>query len=453
MANETFQLADYAAKLRYEAIPQDVLRRAKDCLIDSVAIGYRGSGASWIDIVRRYVGQNTTGKSTVFAGIAPDSSAETAALVNGLIIHGLEMDSLRKPGAGVHPGATIIPSALAVAQKHGRSGRALLTSIVAGCEVLIRVGKASKQSIETNGFHAPAVTGPFGAAAAAGNILGLDREKMANAFGVAGSMSGGLMQFTAGGGPLVKRLHLGKAAQSGVCAALWADAGMVGPAQAIEGEYGLLSAFSSDHDNSLLVEGLGARFETLSICFKRYAAHITAHMPIYAVEELRREHSFKPEHIERMVIRGTHRMVNHNAKQQPDDPIGASYSIPFCVAVALYGQESDPEAFGARSLQHEGMRQLRDRIGVELRADAGGHSDWTAEIEIELKDGRVLRRYQEDFPGTPTMPLTEEQLADRFMTLTEPVCGEQGARKLLGRLQNIESEHDLTWIGRLPVES
>lgn len=451
MADETRRLATYAAGLSLEDIPATALRRAKDCLIDSVAIGYRGSRASWIDVVKAYVGTPSSGASAIFADLVGPTDPETAALINGLLIHGLEMDSLRKPGVGVHPGATIIPPALAVAQQKGRSGADLLTAIVAGCEVLIRVGKATKHSIETNGFHAPAITGPFGSAAAAGWLSGLDGERMSNAFGIAGSMSGGLLQFNAGGGPLVKRLHLGLAARSGVAAARWAEAGMGGPAGVIEGKYGMLNGFSGERDDAALVGGLGESFEMPTICFKRYAAHITAHMPIYAIEALRAEHGFTPDDVGSIVVRGSQRMVEHNAKRQPADPISASYSIPFCVAVATFGLEAEPDSFGKSSLEHAGMRALRDRINVEKRDGSGGHSDWTAEVEIKLKDGTVLRRYQEDFPGTPTMPTTVEQLAQRFMTLVTPVCGEAGARRLLTRLENIENETSLNWLGRLPA--
>lgn len=451
MANETGQLAKYAAGLAYADIPAVVLRRAKDCLIDSVAIGYRGSRASWIDIANAYLADAGPGPSAVFGDLAAPTDPETAALINGLLIYGLEMDSLRKPGVGVHPGATIVPAALALAQQKGRSGADLLTAIVAGCEVLIRVGKATKHSVETNGFHAPAITGPIGSTAAAGRILGFDGGRMAAAFGIAGSMSGGLMQFAAGGGPLVKRLHLGRAAQSGVAASRWAEAGMAGPDGVLEGKYGLLAGFCGEHDADALVGGLGETFETLTICFKRYAAHITAHMPIYAIDVLRSEHGFEAGDVASVVVRGSQRMVDHNARQQPADPIGASYSIPFCVAVAIHGLEAEPDSFGRSSLDHAGMRALRDRIAVEKREGAGGHSDWTSEVEITLKDGRVLRRYQEDFPGTPTMPNTVQQLSARFMTLVAPVCGEAGARHLLSRLENIENETSLNWLGRLPA--
>jgi 2-methylcitrate dehydratase PrpD len=451
MADETRRLAQYAAGLSFEDIPAAVLRRAKDCLIDSVAIAYRGSRADWINVVKAYAGTPCPGASAVFADVVAPTDPETAALINGLLIHGLEMDSLRKPGVGVHPGATIVPAALAMAQQQGRSGADLLTAIVAGCEVLVRVGKATKHSVETSGFHAPAITGPFGSAAAAGRIYGFDGERLASAFGIAGSMSGGLLQFAAGGGPLVKRLHLGRAAQSGVAAARWAEAGMAGPSAIVEGKYGMLNGFCGEHDAAALVGGLGETFETSTICFKRYAAHITAHMPIYAIEVLRTEHAFKPDDVASVVVRGSQRMVDHNANPQPTDPISASYSIPFCVAVAIHGLEAEPDSFGKSSLDHAGMRALRDRVTVEKREGSGGHSDWTAELEIALKDGTILRRYQEDFPGTPTMPTTVDQLARRFATLVTPVCGEAGARRLLTRLENIENETSLDWLGRLPT--
>jgi 2-methylcitrate dehydratase PrpD len=173
-------------------------------------------------------------------------------------------------------------------------------------------------------------------------------------------------------------------------------------------------------------------------------------MPIYAIEALRAEHRFTPDDVAGIVVRGSQRMVDHNAVQQPSDPVSASYSIPFCLAVAIYGLEAEPDSFGKSSLERADMRALRDRIVVETRDGSGGHSDWTAEVQVTLKDGSVLRRYQTDYPGTPTMPTTVEQLAQRFMTLVTPVCGEAGARRLLTRLENIENETELDWLGRLP---
>ena len=120
----------------------------------------------------------------------------------------------------MHPGAVLIPAALAIAQEEGLGGRALLTAVVAGCEVLFRIGRATKHSAETRGFHAPGTTGPFGGAVTVGKLLQLDAGKMTNALGIAGSLSGGLLEFAhSNTGAMVKKLHLGRAAESGVLAA------------------------------------------------------------------------------------------------------------------------------------------------------------------------------------------------------------------------------------------
>lgn len=451
MTDETKTLAGYAAGLSHDEIPAHVLERAKLLLIDTVGIGYRGSRVGWIDIVRRFVGDPCPGPAATFAEVAGRGRAETAALVNGMLVHGLEMDSLRRPGVGVHPGASIVPAALAVAQERGADGKELLTAIVAACEVLIRVGKATRHTIEAKGFHAPAISGPYGAAVAAGRLFGLDAARMASALGIAGSMSGGLLQFAAGGGPLVKRLHLGRSAEGGVAAARWAHCGLAGPDAVLEGRYGFLNGYCGESEPAALVAGLGETYETLTICFKRYACHITAHMPVFAIEQFRAETDFVPAEVVSVAVRGSQRMVDHNADPHPADPIAASYSVPFCVAVAIAGRQHDPESFGAASLDDPQMRRLRDVVRIEKREGSGGHSDWTAEVEITLRDGRVLRRYQEDFPGTPTMPPSAAQVGERFLRLAGPVCGEAGARSLLERLENIEVEERLDWIGGLPA--
>src|ERR1700679_2391825 len=211
MPNETIQLAEYAASLRYEDLPPHVVQRAKDCIIDTVAVIVLGNALPWSQIVCRYavsIGAGGRGRILGFKG--PTLRAPSAALANGTLAHAFESDNLTKPGAGVHPGGTLLPPALAVAQETGCSGRRLIEAVVAGYEVMYRIGYATKHSNERRGFHAPGTTGPFGAAVAAGVLLGLDSVRMTNALGIAGSMAGGLMEFARSGtGAMVKRLHLG----------------------------------------------------------------------------------------------------------------------------------------------------------------------------------------------------------------------------------------------------
>src|SRR5713101_7931441 len=174
MADETIRLARYAAALRYEDLPEEVVRQAKECIIDTVAAGICGSALPWSRIVIDYAERTGPGGRSHILGRGSAVQAPAAALANGALAHAFELDSLTRPGAGVHPDATLFPPALAVAQERGQgdgwSGRALIAAFVAGCEVMVRIGRVTGHTNEARGFHAPGTTGPFGAAIAAGHL-------------------------------------------------------------------------------------------------------------------------------------------------------------------------------------------------------------------------------------------------------------------------------------------
>jgi 2-methylcitrate dehydratase PrpD len=243
MTQETVRLAEYAAALRYEDLPAPVVRQAKECITDTVAAGICGSALPWSRIVIDYAERTGPGGRSHILGRGSAVQAPAAALANGALAHAFELDSLTRPGAGAHPGATVLPPALAIAQEKGADGRALIAAFVAGNEVMIRIGRATGHTNEARGFHAPGTTGPFGAAVAAGHLLGLDAGAMTNALGIAGSLCGGLLEFARGDGGMVKRLHLGRASEAGVLAASLAAGGFTGPRTVIEGQFGFLRVF------------------------------------------------------------------------------------------------------------------------------------------------------------------------------------------------------------------
>src|SRR5215467_13971391 len=260
MTKETVQLAQFAASYRYEDIPPDVIERAKQCIIDTIAVVIYGYELPWSRMVAAFAAKNGPGgKSRILGPGGASVHAPAAALANGAFAHAFEMDNLTWPSTGVHPGATLFTPGLAVAQDRGVGGRELITAVVAGAEVMIRIGRATHHSNEGRGFHAPGTTGPFGAAVACGKLLALDAEGMRNALGIAGSLSCGLLEFARSGtGAMVKRLHLGRAAESGVLAASLADEGFTGPASVLEGEFGFLRVFcGSEFDPHELTDGLG----------------------------------------------------------------------------------------------------------------------------------------------------------------------------------------------------
>src|SRR5271163_3643308 len=320
MAQETVRLAEYAAALRYEDLPAEVVRRAKECIADTVAAIICGSALPWSRIVIRYAERTGPGgKSHILGTGGAAVQANAAALANGALAHAFELDSLTRPGAGAHPGATVLPPALAVAQEVGASGKALIAALVAGNEVMIRIGRATGHTNEARGFHAPGTTGPFGAAVACGHVLGLDERRMTNALGIAGSLAGGLLEFAKGDGGMVKRLHLGRASEAGVLAASLAASGFTGPRTVIEGEFGFLRVFCTEFDEAELTRGLGRDYVTLSTVLKRYPVHATAHAAVRAVRDLQAEHRFSGGDVEGVTVTGNKRMIERHAIAEPAD--------------------------------------------------------------------------------------------------------------------------------------
>jgi 2-methylcitrate dehydratase PrpD len=435
MADETVTLARYVAGLTYDDLPAKVIACAKDAIADTVAACICGSGLPWSRIVIDYAERTGPGGSSRILGRGTSVQAPSAALANGALAHAFELDSLTRPGAGAHPGATVLPPALAVAQEVGASGKALIAAFVAGNEAMIRIGRATGHTNEARGFHAPGNTGPFGAAVACGHLLGLGAEKMTNAIGIAGSLAGGLLEFSRGDGGMVKRLHLGRASEAGVLAASLAAGGFNGPRTVLEGKFGFLRVFCTEFDESLLTKGLGDEFVVLSTVLKRYPLHATAHAPVKAVRELAAAHGFGGADVDRVTVGGNARVLERHNIAEPADLMLAQYSIPFCVALALYREARDPESFGEGALADPQIRALCRRVA--LVPEEGGR----ATVSVALKDGR---RFEVAAEGGMLEP---GELDDKFTRLTRGTIGEAAGTALLARLRRLEEEKTVDWLG------
>ena len=393
----------------------------------------------WSRIVIDYAERTGAGGRSHILGRGSTVQAPAAALANGALAHAFELDSLTRPGAGAHPGATVLPPALAVAQEKGADGRALITAFVAGNEVMIRIGRATGHTNEARGFHAPGTTGPFGAAAAAGHLLGLDADAMTNALGIAGSLCGGLLEFARGNGGMVKRLHLGRASEAGVLAASLAAAGFTGPRTVIEGQFGFLRVFCTAWDEAELTRGLGDEFVVSTTVLKRYPCHATAHAAVKAVRELQAEHGFAGAAIEAIAVTGTERMIERHNIPEPADLMLAQYSIPFSVALALCREARDPESWDESALADPQIRSLARRVQL-VPQPGGGHGATGSTVTITLSDGRRLERRAESGMLEPG------ELADKFQRLTRAALGENGAAALYDRLRRLEDEVNLDWL-------
>jgi 2-methylcitrate dehydratase PrpD len=445
-AHQTEQLAAYAAKLRYEDLPDAVVQRAKDCITDGFATISYGPELPWSKMIIAHAQRYGAGGKCAILGVSGSNvQAPAAALANGALAHAFELDSTTKPDSGAHPAATLFTSGLAVAQERGYSGRALITAMVAGAEVMLRIGHATKHSNETRGFHAPGTTAPFGAAVTAGHLQGFDAGKMTNALGIAGSCSGGLLQFVdAGNGAMVKRLHLGRGAESGVLAASLAEQGFTGPSSVVEGKFGFLRVFCNEYDMTELTRGLGSTFFTMDTLLKPYATHGTAQVPVEATLSLRDEHKFTAADVVSIAIACNARMTERNNIAAPDDKMMAQYSVPFCVALSLYRDARDPRSFDDGVIHDRAILDLTARTKLTAVPGQGGTDD-TATVTIRLKDGREVLRKMTNYKGTPDRPFNRADLQEKFMLLTRHL--DRGRMEaMFERLQHIENEPSLDWV-------
>jgi 2-methylcitrate dehydratase PrpD len=338
-----------------------------------------------------------------------------------------------------------------MAEEKKADGKSLLTAFVAACEVVSRIGVAAGNSLEHRGFHAPGLTGTFAAAIAAGRLMKLSEAKMVNALGIAGSYSGGLIEFSrCQEGAMVKRLHLGKAAEGGVTAAILASRGFAGPESVLEGKFGFCQTYSDSPKLSYLTHRLGREFETMNIGIKRCACHINAHAPIEALQNLRAEMDFKPEDVRAIVVSGIEKLVTHHAIYKPKDLMMAQYSIPFCVALSLYFDPTDPESFSEKKLKDKNILAMMRKVRLEVDREIEEKGwDRAARVSVVLAGNRRRSELVIHFKGTPRNPMSQLDVQDKARKLTRALLTARQLERLVDSVNDLESVVDVASIGAL----
>ncbi len=414
-------LAQFCLEHKLSTIPNEVKEMAKAVIVDTVGVATYGSQFAWSQSIARYASAvGGHGKSRVFGLANVRLQAPFAGLANGSFTHAFEQDSLRKPGAGVHPGATIVAPAFAVAEEVGASGSELMHAVIMACEVMFRIGAASLHTSEKKGFHAPGLTGPYGSAIAAGILMKLNAQQITAALGIAGSMSSGLLAFTkAQQGADVKRLHLGRAAEAGIVAARLAQEGLDGPENILDGHFGFLESYCGDSNPELLTKDLGTAWETNKICLKAFPCHVTSHTSIESLRLLMQEHLFDASEVSNIEIEVSDKVLSHHVIRQPNDIKQAQYSLPFCVAWALYRDPYQPENMNTSILSDASITKMSQAITLTpFNTPNKKNSAWSSLLRITLQSGKVIERWSDEFTGSPSKPLSGDGLKNRFFQLT-----------------------------------
>lgn len=457
MPNITKQLANFVANLSFKGLPTMVIDKGKLCILDTLGVMLAGVPVTSSKIMADFVKGLGGKEESIIIGHRERVPSPHAALANGTAAHCLDFDDWHSKGA-VHPGCIVVPAALALAERENVSGKDFLTSVLVGYEVMIRVGMGCLGTGFERGFHPTGTCGPFGAATSACKILGLNADKTANAFGLAGSQGAGLMEFQKSDG-WVKRMHAGWAALGGVVSALLAKSDYTGPVTVLEGEYGFCKAYSSKYDLNAIVEKLGEEFELMNLQFKIYPCCSELFSSIDAALEIVRRHKIKPEDVEKVRVRSitiASKLCSEprDRKCQPQTVVDAQFSLPYCVAAAIVKGKVSIAEYTDEAIKNPKIIGLARKVEtiVDPELDKMFPGQAPAIVEITTKSGEEYSYRVNNSKGTPADPLTEEELKDKFKTCAQQIFEETRVEKLISaimKLEELKNIKELTELLRL----
>jgi aconitate decarboxylase len=418
---QTHGLAQFVSGLKYEQIPAEVRERLKLLILDALGCALYGADLEWCRILRRTVADKDD--SCAVWGTKERLSAPHAALVNGTQVQSFEHDDVHRAGV-LHVGAVVLPALLAVAELRKKlSGREFLAAAAAGYETGPRVGLCMGPEHIGQGWHSGATVGVFAAGAAAARGLKLPVDKTVHALGIAGTQSAGLM--AAQYGAMVKRMHAGRSAQSGLYGGLLAEQGFTGIENVFEAEYGgFATTFSRSQDRFKLAEltaGLGTTWQTMGVALKFYSCVGSNHTTLDALRALQEQHKFRADEVERIVVHGSQVTADHVGwKYEPSGMTAAQLNLPFCAATLLIEGDCFVDQFKPGVERDPRRMALAERVAViadpEITALGAKHRH-RVRVEVALKGGRKLQREEEAPRGSEQRFASAAEVVGKFEKL------------------------------------
>lgn len=422
LPDATRDLARFAAQLRYEDIPADVIARMKTSLLDSLGCCLYGVTLPWTQAVQAMVEAEQAAPFASLFGSGRKTSVAGAVLVNGTAGHAFELDDIHKESI-VHPGSIAVPVALAYAERDGNwSGRDLITVMVAGYEIGTRVGNAATMNLFYRGFHPQGTSGAFVAAASAGRSLSLDGARMQHALGIVGSQAGGLM--AAQEGAMVKRLHCGRAAQSGVYAAELARRDFTGITDVLEASYGgYLSAYSDAPNPARLTDGLGTVWETGKVGYKPHASVTSIHAALDALAHLMREHELRPADVAALQVGVSQMTYVHCAWEYKAQGVtAAQMNLYYGLAVTAHDGMAFVEQYRQDRLADPALLDFIGRIEARVDPEIEGMGPafrHAAVVTVRTRDGRELTHRILNRRGSPENPISAQDVEYKFRNVVK----------------------------------
>lgn len=446
---QTHAIAAFVSGLAYERIPAEVIARIKLLILDSLGCAVFGTRLEWSQILLKTLAAVDTSTGCGVWGTGQRLSAPHSTLANGTLVQSFELDDVHRAGV-LHVGAVTLPGLIAIAEmRPGMSGRDFLRAAVAGYEIGPRVGLCMGPEHISQGWHSGATVGVFSSVGAAAAALKLSTDKTVHALGIAGTQASGLMaaQF----GAMVKRMHAGRAAQSGLYGALLAENGFTGIVNVLESEYGgFCTTFSRSNDRFRLAEltsGLGERWETMGIALKFYSCVGSNQTTLDAIRTIQARRPFKNEEIAKIVVHGSQATAEHVGwPYKPQGVTSAQMNLPFCVGTLLTEGDVFVEQFSDAVVADPKRVAIADKVTV-LHDPAitalGAKFRHKVCVEVHFTDGSRQDETVEAPRGSEHKFASEADVVDKFSKLARDALGSSGAARVSEMVLGLERQSDV----------
>lgn len=446
----TAGIAKFVSGLTYEAIPQEVRERIKLLMLDSLGCALYGAHLEWCRILQTTLTRVDQTRDCTIWGTNLKLSAPHAALVNGTEVQGFELDDVHRAGV-LHVGAVVLPALISIVEtRRNLSGKDFLTAAVAGYEIGPRVGLCMGPEHIGQGWHSGATLGVFSAAAGASRGLGLSADKTVHALGIAGTQSAGLM--AAQYGAMVKRMHAGRASQSGLYGALFAEGGLTGIMNVLESEYGgFCTTFSRSTDRFNLAEltaGLGDVWQTMGVALKFYSCVGSNHTTLDAIREMQGQQPFGANDIERIKVYGSQVTMDHVGwKYVPQGLTSAQLNLPFCVATYLLEGDCFVEQFNDSIVADPKRMALAEKVEVyhdEVITAKGAKFRHMVRVQVVLKNGQTLEATKEYGRGSERNFASADDIVEKFTKLAAHALPQNRIEQLRDAMLGLDKLPDAT---------
>ena len=413
------RLGAYAQDFSLAAVPAHVVEYAKLCVADSIAIAFASHHYEFAPKSIRAISNLAGGGECPVIGTPLSLPARDAALLNGLLIHGLDFDDTHS-GAVIHGSTSAVPLVLAEGQRRGVDGATALAAYILAIETDARIGQVADGMFQKIGFHPTGLIGIFGCTVAASFLAGLDPQQAARAQGIALSMASGSLEFLEDGA-WTKRMHPGWAASSAITAAALAAEDFVAPLNAYEGRYGLYNLYLRAQPDSVatVATDLGENWEMLCVAIKPYPVCHFNHACIDSMLALVAQHDLQPRDIKSvtaLIHEKQHDVVckPESAKRRPKNDYDAKFSLHYALAAAAVRRRFTLAELEDDALQDGAILELCDRITFDHYAESRYPQYYSGAVRIETQDGRLLEHFEPENRGADTRPLAADDVRAKF---------------------------------------